>query len=112
MGYALERSIYADLINLHLGLPLTELRALRPRWFSAIRWIVSDRPGVLRRVDLPEQLDPAVRRVVLFKQVGDAVRPPMNNGDRIGYVIAVGNTQAAAEQIATGFVRASAVSLQ
>lgn len=59
MGYALERSIYADLINLHLGLPLTELHALQPSWFSAIRWIVADRPGVLHSVEIPEPLDPA-----------------------------------------------------
>src|ERR1019366_10092226 len=112
MGYALERSIYADLINLHLGLPLTELHALQPSWFSAIRWIVADRPGVLHSVEIPEPLDPAVRRVVLFKEPGDAVHPPVNNGDRIGYVIAVGNSEAGAEEIANRFVRTSCVYLR
>ena len=93
MGYAFERSVYADLIDLHLGRPLAALRDLRPRWFSAIRWIVAERKGRLEAIDLPEQADPAVRRVVLFKAPGDPVGPPLSNGDRIGYVIAVGETQ-------------------
>jgi biotin carboxylase len=100
MGYALQRSIYADLINLHLGLPIAPLRDLKRHSFSAIRWFVADRPGILASIQLPEALDEAVRRVVLFKESGDAVRPPVHNGDRIGYVIAVGGTQAAAEAIA------------
>jgi hypothetical protein len=112
MSYALQRSVYADLINLHLGLPITELRSLRPLWFSAIRWIVADRPGILAAIALPDPIDPAVRRVVLFKSKGEAVRPPINNGDRIGYVIAIGATQAAAEMIADSFVQHSDVQLQ
>jgi len=52
-----------------------------------------------------------VRRVVLFKAPGDAVIPPLSNGDRMGYVIAVGLTQAAAEQVAEGYVQASVVHL-
>jgi biotin carboxylase len=100
MGYALERSIYADLINLHLGLPIASLRDLKRHWFSAIRWFTADRPGILASIQLPEDLDEAIRRVVLFKESGDALRPPVHNGDRIGYVIAVGNTQAAAEAVA------------
>lgn len=37
LAYAFDRSIYADLIDLHLGLPLTALRELKPRWFSVSR---------------------------------------------------------------------------
>jgi biotin carboxylase len=112
MGYALERSVYADLIDLHLGLPMTELRDTKPRWFSAIRWIVAVRPGILESIELPEQLDESVRRVVLFKEPGDAVRPPIHNGDRIGYVIAVGQSQAASEEIAERYVQDVLVILQ
>jgi biotin carboxylase len=104
MGYALERSLYADLINLHLGQPVAELRDLKPRWFSAIRWFVADRPGILDSIQLPDHVDESVRRVVLFKESGDAIRPPIHNGDRIGYVIAVGDTQSAAEAIADRYV--------
>jgi biotin carboxylase len=112
MGYALQRSVYADLINLHLGLPLTEIRSVRPLWFSAIRWMVAERPGILEAMNLPDPIDPAVRRVVLFKSKGCAVHPPINNGDRIGYVIAVGQTQAAAEMIADRFVQNCEVQLR
>jgi biotin carboxylase len=112
MGYALERSIYIDLINLHLGEPLTDLREVKSRWFSVIRWIVADRAGPLHSVELPEHVDPSIRRVVLFKEFGDAVRAPLHNGDRIGYVIAVGSTQAAAEQVADQYVQNSVIHLQ
>ena len=109
MGYALGRSVYSDLIDLHLGMPLAGLRSLAPAWFAAIRWIVAARTGIVDRVELPEAIDAAVRRVVLFKQPGDIVRPPVNNGDRIGYAIAVADTQAAAEVIADRFVQSSFV---
>ena len=112
MGYALERSVYADLINLHLGQPITDLHDLKPRWFSAIRWVIADRPGILGSIQLPKEFDESIRRVVLFKEPGDAVRPPIQNGDRIGYVIAVGDTQAAAEEIADRYVRDAVVTLK
>jgi predicted ATP-grasp superfamily ATP-dependent carboligase len=112
MGYALERSVYADLINLHLGLPITKLHDIKPRWFSAIRWVVAGRQGVLESIQLPEHVDESIRRVVLFKEAGDAVRPPIHNGDRIGYVIAVGDTQSAAEEIADRYVRDTLVILK
>ena len=112
MGYALERSVYVDLINLHLGSPLPDLPDITPRWFSVIRWITARRPGILERVRLPQHADPRVRRVALFKEQGDAVRPPMSNGDRIGYVIAVGKTRGDAEQLADGYVRDTLVELR
>jgi hypothetical protein len=51
----LQRSIYADLIDLHLGLPMTGLQRIEPRWFSAIRWIMADRPGRLAAIELPPE---------------------------------------------------------
>src|ERR1017187_1581943 len=112
MGYALERSVYADLINLHLGLPITKLHSIKPRWFSAIRWGVASQPGILESIQLPECVDESIRRVVLFKEAGDAVRPPIHNGNRIGYVIAVGDTQTAAEEIADRYVQDALVILK
>lgn len=112
MGYALERSVYADLINLHLGQPITDLHDLKPRWFSAIRWVIADRPGILDSIQLPKEFDESIRRVVLFKEPGDAVRPPIHNGDRIGYVIAVGDTQTVAEEMADRYVQDAVVTLK
>ncbi len=111
MGYALGRSVYADLIDLHLGRPLDELRSLTPSGFCAIRWIITDRCGTLRSIALPDEADPSIRRVVLFKAAGDGVRPPINNGDRIGYVMALGETADGAERAAEAYVRNSVVHL-
>ena len=63
-------------------------------------------------LQLPEHVDESIRRVVLFKETGDAVRPPIHNGDRIGYVIAVGDTQTAAEEIADRYVQDALVILK
>jgi biotin carboxylase len=112
VGYALERSIYLDLINLHLGFPLTDLHGIKPRLFGVIRWITADRPGILASIEVPKHADESICRVVVFKTSGDPVRPPINNGDRIGYVIAVGGTQAAAEKIAERYVQDTKVILQ
>ena len=105
MGYALERSIYNDLINLHLGHKVSALPAKAANWFSAIRWITSSRKGILANIKFPEHPNPLVRRVAIFKQLGDNVQPPMSNGDRIGYVIAVGKSQKAAEQLADSYLK-------
>ena len=104
MGYALERSIYNDLINLHLGSKATAIPKTKPNWFSAIRWFTASRNGILENIEFPQHANPLVRRVAIFKQLGDKVSPPMSNGDRIGYVIAVGKTQEAAEQLANNYL--------
>lgn len=111
MGYAFERSVYADLIALHLGEPAERFEAPDRHWYSAIRWIVAPRPGILDSVTLPETVQDTVRRVVMFKWPGDSVIPPINNGDRMGYVIAVGESQAVAEDTAERFVAACRVEL-
>jgi biotin carboxylase len=112
MGYALGRSIYVDLVDLHLGRPFTALRVIQPQRFSAIRWMTAGRSGILADIELPPEADEQICRVVVFKSPGDAVRKPMNNGDRIGYVIAVGKTQAIAESIANQYVRDTVITLQ
>ena len=112
MGYAMERSIYEDLINLHLGMPLSAMQQMVPHWFSAIRWITTVHHGILKDIRLPEHADPLIRRVAIFKELGDKVQPPLSNGDRIGYVIAVGKTQETAEQLADAYVGNCHVELQ
>jgi biotin carboxylase len=109
MSYALERSVYCDLINLHLGHSLGAFPAFEHHWFSVIRWFVADREGRFGGVKLPEQPDPQIRRVALFKEEGDFIRPPIVNGDRIGYVIAVGHTQAEAEKLAESYIQNSVI---
>ena len=111
MAYALERSLYLDLINLHLGAPLAEGVYLKPKWYSAIRWFTAPVAGRLREIRLPAHADPHVRRVALFKEPGDSVCPPMSNGDRIGYVIAVGETMETAGMLAEKYVAETVVDL-
>lgn len=111
MAYAFERSIYVDLINLHLGLPVADLPREPAPWFSVIRWITANRPGTLRGIHLPADPDPLARRVTLFKDIGAPVRPPLCNSDRIGYVIAVGKTPDAAARLADDYVRDTQVDL-
>ena len=111
MGHAFGHSVYLDLIDLHLGRDLAEFQSIRAVQFSAIRWLVADRAGFLEHIALQDPGGPAIRRAVLFKQPGDPVRPPLSNGDRLGYVIAVGATQEAAEAEAEQFIAACRVNV-
>lgn len=112
MAYALRRSIYADLIALHLGEPAASFHGLAAACFSAIRWLSADQPGTLDHIAIPDQAPPEIRRVVFFKGEGEAVRPPVHNGDRIGYVIAVGAEEATAEAIADRYIADCRVALR
>ena len=105
LGLALDRSLYEDLIALHLGSPMTELGDARPVRFAASRWITAPRNGVLRTLAPPEHIDPRVRRIALLHKPGDLVSLPYNNGNRLGCVMAVGATQEEAEQVAEQVVR-------
>jgi biotin carboxylase len=111
MGYALGRSLYADLIALHLGEPFMQLHHVEPDAYAAIRWLVADRPGQLQDIGFPQGPDPAIKRVVCFKGQGDPVRPPLNNGDRIAYVIATGPTQPDAEASADAYIASTTVAV-
>jgi hypothetical protein len=44
-----------------------------------------------------------------MKQAGDAVRPPIENADRIGCVMVCANTRSAAEALAEQFVAQAVV---
>ena len=111
MGYAYGHSIYLDLVNLHLGHDLTEWQSMAALQFSATRWLCAEQHGCLHDIALPDKIGPAVRRAVLFKKPGDAVRPPVSNGDRLGYVIAVGETQEVAEANAEQFIAGCRVTI-
>ncbi len=111
IGYALDRSIHADLISLHLGETLAPLTTQTPA-VAVTRWIVADREGILERVDLPLQPAPGVRCVELLKLPGDRVRRPLQNADRIGYVMTCAASRAEAEQLADDFLAQTRVCLQ
>jgi biotin carboxylase len=103
LGYALNRSLHADLIALHAGedLPVPGENAAS---VAAMRWIVADRPGILDHVELPQWDDPRIRCVELLKKKGDFIRPPFENADRIGYIMVCAATRGEAEQLVDSFV--------
>lgn len=108
VSHTLGRSMHADLIAVHLGLPL----AAHPPGLQsagAIRWVVADRPGVLQAVHLPSPLDGHLCCVEMLKQPGHWVTPPFENADRIGYVMACGQDRGTAEGAANEFVGAARV---
>jgi biotin carboxylase len=112
LGFALERSIYADVINLHLGGELGELADLSPSRVAVSRWITANRNGVIKAIVPPDRDEPGLMAVHIFKKTGDVVRPPFENADRLGYVMAVGQSQLAAEQLAESFVANTQVLLE
>jgi biotin carboxylase len=112
LGHALERSIYTDVINLHLGNEMAELRDLHPQQVAVSRWITSPQNGIIKAIVPPEMNDPGIKGVHIFKKPGDIARPPFDNADRLGYVMAVGKTQEEAERLAESFVMGTQVLLE
>jgi len=103
IGLALDRSLHADLIALHAG----EAPARAPQALGRVavtRWVVAGSAGVLDRVHLASSSDPRIRSVEILKHPGDPVRIPMENSDRIGYVMVCDSERAAAEELAERFV--------
>ncbi|MFA6920690.1 MAG: ATP-grasp domain-containing protein [Gallionella sp.] len=111
LGFAFARSIYADVINLHLGGDLAELSDAKPSHVAVSRWITSSGNGIIRAIVTPDADQPGIMAVHIFKKPGDMTRPPFDNADRLGYVMAVGKTQADAERLAEDFVRNTQVLL-
>jgi hypothetical protein len=111
VGYALNRSLHADLIALHVG-DTPQIRPQDSTTVAVTRWIVADRPGILDHVQLPQWHDARVRCVELLKQPGDPIRRPLENADRIGYVMVCAPTSSEAEHLADCFVSQSRVVYQ
>jgi biotin carboxylase len=111
-NYALDWSFHSAVIDMHLGhVPEMPVSRAQPV-FAVTRWIVAENVGVLEQVCLSIVSDPRIRCVEMMKQAGDAVRPPIENADRIGYVMVCANTRAAAETLAEQFVAQAVVILQ
>jgi biotin carboxylase len=104
MAYALNRSLYIDLIDLHLGVSLSSFEPIKAHNICAIRWLTANRKGRMTALHLPQEIDPAIRRVTVFKQIGDEVQPPMSNGDRIAYVMAIAPSAEQACAIAEHYI--------
>ena len=110
IGYALGRSVHADLIALHTGQALAPSSGAAPQ-VAVLRWIVADREAVLDEVVLPPWQDPAIRCVEIIRQPGERIRPPPGDVDRLGYVVVCGPSRGDAESLADRFVARTLVRL-
>ncbi len=111
LGYALGRSLHADVIALHCGQPLPVGSGAAPQ-VAVLRSLAADREGVLDEVLLPTWQDPAIRCVELLRQPGQTVRPPLSNADHLGYVIVCGPSRADAEALADRYMARTLVQLR
>jgi hypothetical protein len=107
VSMALGRPVYEDLIALHLGEGLPTLDGGTSN-VAASRWLIAPLEGRIRTISLPSQTD-GIRCVEMLRGVGDLVRPPFENADRLGYVMAVGPSREAAERAADDFVAGATV---
>ncbi|PPS69366.1 MULTISPECIES: ATP-grasp domain-containing protein [Streptomyces] len=98
INHVLEGDIYEDVIALALG------RHPRPPAITGvgcIRAVTAPAAGILEGIDTESaQQAPGVREVVLHARTGQAVRPPRDNLDRLGFVITAGASADAARAAA------------
>jgi biotin carboxylase len=111
VGYALDRSLHADLIALHVGEKL-QIAPQDSTGAAVTRWIVAGQTGILDHVQLPRWKNARIRCVELLKKPGDPIRPPLENADRVGYVMVCAPTTNEAEQLADRFVSQCRLVLQ
>jgi biotin carboxylase len=121
VSYSLGFNVLSALIDLHLGRPLRALvHPLSERdtrvhapflahpspQFSVSRWISADDKsvGLLNRVIQPKLPIPGVKSVEIMKKRGDWIRPPMENADRIGLIVASAADKLEAEQSAEQYL--------
>jgi len=121
MSYSLGYNVLSSLIDLHLGKrmrPLVHpLSAKDTRvhshfinhptpQFSVSRWITADEKsvGLLNRVIQPKLPIPGVKSVEILKKRGDWIRPPMENADRIGFIMTTAVNKLEAEMSAEQYL--------
>ena len=107
ISLACKRSIHSDLIDLHLGRSLFAFSEASE--VAVTRWLVANQTANLDRVELPATDDPRIAWVELLKHEGDHVRRPMENSDRIGYVMSCASTRDEATAVAENFIHNSVI---
>ncbi|MEV4443263.1 ATP-grasp domain-containing protein [Streptomyces sp. NPDC049577] len=103
MGAALNRSLYADLVDLFTQQQLPHLEPTAT--VAGIRSMVVDRAGKLSRIEPSPLRDaPGVVAYHIYRQVGDPVQEPRNNRDRHGAVVTTAPTVEEARALAAEVV--------
>jgi hypothetical protein len=103
VSLALGRCLHSDLISLHLGGDPV-LQRPPPAGVAVSRWIVADEEGVLDFVETPDVGDSHIRCVEIVKRHGAHVRPPVENADRLGFVMVCAPDVAEAVRLAEDFI--------
>ncbi len=109
-GAALQRDVLRDVLELwlHGTLPAPGT----PRRIAAIQTIVARSSGTISAiVPSPQAGDPDVIDYDVRRVVGDRVRPPTNNRDRLGSVICVAPTAEAARAKAKAVVDGTVIEI-
>ena len=107
INLACKRSIHSDLIDLHLGNSIASFSDASE--VAVTRWLVADQVATLGEVELPTNKDPRIACTEILKHQGDSVRPPMENADRIGYVMSCAPTRLEADEAAEDFIKHSLI---
>ena len=105
ISLACKRSIHSDLIDLHLGRPVAPFSEASE--VAVTRWLVASQTAKLASIELPTTAESRIACVEMLKQAGDSVRPPMENADRIGYVMSCAPTRQEADAAAENFISKS-----
>lgn len=108
INMACKRSIHSDLIDVHLGQSVTPFTQTSE--VAVTRWLVAEQAALLEGVKLPDGEDPRIACVEILKHKGDPIRPPMENSDRIGYVMTCAKTRHEADEAAEDFIQNSVIS--
>jgi biotin carboxylase len=105
ISLACKRSIHTDLIDLHLDHPVAPFTEASE--IAVTRWLVANQAATLANIELPQTDDPHIACIEMLKHAGDPVRPPMENADRIGYVMSCAPTRLEADEAAENFIAQS-----
>ncbi len=100
---ALSLPVHQELIALHAGESST-FCGPPSSLVAASRWVFAEKAGTLDRVQLPDWSDRRIQYVQILKQPGDYVRSPLENVDRIGYVMVTSATRDEAEELAERYI--------
>ncbi len=104
VGFALNRSIHSDLIDVHLGRWPQGLIDAQDYQVAVSRWFTSPVAGTIQSISPPNWEDPNVKCVEILKKVGDLVIPAFENSARIGYVMTCGKTESEAQTLALKYI--------
>jgi biotin carboxylase len=111
VNFALNRSVHQDLIAIHTGQYRAPVEAATRAVYAVTRWLVSDESGFLDGVVLAKRNDPRIRCAEVMKRAGDYVRPPLENADRIAYVMVCADSREAAESLADSYIASCKITL-